>query len=87
MKKKDLHFFKDYLTKWLDELSENADDTVDGLRASDDHLTDPLDQGLADWAQFLKLRIRTRQSKLIKKIERSLLDNENTVLFNTDRCI
>jgi DnaK suppressor protein len=77
MKQKDLSFFKDLLTNWLDELLEHADDTVNRFRASDDHLTDPLDQGLIDSERFVKLRIRTRESMLIKKIQRSLLDIEN----------
>ena len=74
---KDLLFFKMILTKRLDELFESADATLGGLKSADEHLSDPLDQGLIDSEQFVRLRIRTRESMLIKKIQRSLLDIEN----------
>ena len=76
MKQKELEFFKDLLTKWLDELLDHADDTVGGLRSSDDHLTDPLDQALLESDRIVTLRIRDRESMLIKKIQGSLKDIE-----------
>jgi DnaK suppressor protein len=77
MEEKDLNFFKDLLTRWLDELLQHADDTVEGLLETDNHLPDPLDRASFESNRSTSLRIRDRESMLINKIKNSLEDIKN----------
>lgn len=72
-----MDFFKELLTRWLDELLRHADDTVEGLLESEDHLPDPLDRASFESHRSTSLRIRDRESMLIHKIKNSLEDIEN----------
>ena len=72
MKDKDLEFFRHLLTQWMEELLDNADDTVEGLLDSRENLADPLDRASAESDRTWTLRIRGRESMLIKKIRNSL---------------
>ena len=58
MKEKDVKFFKDLLTRWLDDLLLHAGSTVNGLRESDEALPDPLDRAVFDSERNFTLRIR-----------------------------
>jgi DnaK suppressor protein len=86
MKQEDLDFFKDLLTQWLDELLGRAGSTVAGLLDSSDHLADPLDRAVLDTERGYTLRIRDRESVLIKKILASLEDIEDGVYGICDSC-
>ena len=86
MGKKDLDYFKELLTQWLDELLGRAGNTVVGLISSEDHLSDPLDRAVFDSERSYTLRIRDRESVLIKKINRSLEDIEDGVYGICDDC-
>ncbi len=86
MEQKDLDYFKDLLTQWLDELLGNAGHTVVGLIASEEHLSDPLDRAVLDTERSYTFRIRGRESVLIKKIHASLEDIENGVYGVCDDC-
>ena len=77
MEHKDLEYFKDLLTKWLDELLRQADSTVSVLKDADDNLPDLLDRVVFDSELSYALRIRDRESTLIKKIRSSLEDIED----------
>lgn len=77
MEEKDLLFFKDLLTRWLDELLSHAYDTVEGLLESGENLADPLDRASFECNMSTTLRIRDRESMLIKKIRKSLENIEN----------
>ena len=72
MKEKDLEFFKHLLTQWMEELLDHADDTVEGLLDARENLPDPLDRASAESDRSWTLRIRDRESMLIKKIRNSL---------------
>ena len=72
MKDKDLEFFRHLLTQWMEELLDHADDTVEGLLDSRENLADPLDRASAESDRTWTLRIRGRESMLIKKIRNSL---------------
>jgi RNA polymerase-binding transcription factor len=74
MEQKDLDYFKDLLTRWLDELLSQADYTVVGLRDTVDNLSDPLDRAVYDTERSYTIRMRDRESILIKKIRKSLED-------------
>jgi len=86
MDQKDLDYFKELLTGWLDELLGNAGNTVLGLIDSEDHLADPLDRAVFDAERAYTLRIRDRESVLIKKIHTSLEDIEDGVYGICDDC-
>ena len=77
MEEKDLEFFKHLLTQWLEELLNRADDTVEELLDSQENLADPLDRVSVESERIWTLRIRDRESFLIKKIRHSLEDIEN----------
>ncbi len=72
MEDKDLEFLRHLLTQWMEELLEHADDTVEGLLDSRENLADPLDRASAESDRTWTLRIRDRESMLIKKIRNSL---------------
>ena len=72
MEEKDLEFFRHLLTRWMEELLDHADDTVEGLLDARENLPDPLDRASAESDRSWTLRIRDRESMLIKKIRKSL---------------
>ena len=76
MKEKDLEFFRNLLTQWMEELLDHADDTVEGLLDSQVNLADPLDRASVESDRTRTLRFRDRESMLIKKIRKSLEDIE-----------
>ena len=77
MEKKDLEFFRHLLTQWMEELLDHADGTVEGLLDARENLPDPLDRAVAESDRNWTLRIRDRESMLIKKIRNSLEAIEN----------
>ena len=76
MEKKDLEFFRQLLTQWLEELLNRTDDTVEELLDSQENLADPLDRVSVESERIWTLRIRDRESILINKIRLSLEDIE-----------
>ena len=72
MKEKELEFFSHLLTQWMEELLDHADDTVEGLLEAREQLPDPLDRASAESDRSWTLRIRDRESMLIKKIRNAL---------------
>jgi DnaK suppressor protein len=77
MEKNDLDYFKNLLTMWLDELINHADHTVESLLEIRENSSDFLDRASFESASSTALRIRDRESLLIKKICLSLEDIEN----------
>ena len=77
MEEKGLEFFKNLLIQWMEELLDHADQTVEGLLDSQENLADPLDRATVESDRIRTLRIRDRESMLIKKIRQSLKDIEN----------
>jgi DnaK suppressor protein len=76
MDKEKLIYFESLLTRWLEDLLRHADETVVNLRQSDS-FTDLLDRASFDSERSFQLRIRDRESVLIKKIKNSLEDIKN----------
>jgi DnaK suppressor protein len=72
MKVTDLEFFRHLLTEWLEELLAHADNSVESLLDPRETLPDPLDRASAESDRAWTLRIRYRESMLIKKIRESL---------------
>jgi DnaK suppressor protein len=77
MDAKDLEFFKALLNQQLQELLQQAGNAVVRLRDSEESLADPLDRAAHEYDQNNLLRIRDRESRLIKKIRESLQDIED----------
>ena len=69
-----------------DELLGKAGSTVVGLLNFEDHLSDPLDRAVLDTERNYTLRIRDRESVLIRKIRASLDDIEDGVYGICDDC-
>jgi len=86
MEQQDLDYFKNLLSNWLTELLNQADSTVMGLRDTDDNLSDPLDRAAYDTERSYLLRMRDRESVLIKKIKKSLEDIEDGVYGICEDC-
>ena len=72
MKKKDLDYFKKLLDQQLEELLSQADDTVSGMTTPKENFPDPTDRASLEADRNFMLRIRDRESKLIKKIKKAL---------------
>lgn len=72
MKKKDLNSFKKHLENRLQELLNQADDTVSGMTTANENFPDPTDRASLEADRNFMLRIRDRESKLIKKIKQAL---------------
>jgi DnaK suppressor protein len=72
MKKKELDFFKELLTNRLEELLSQADSTVSGMTTPKENFPDPTDRAALEADRNFMLRIRDRESKLIKKIKKAL---------------
>ena len=77
MAENDLEFFRQLLMQWMEELLNQADETVEELLDSRENLADPLDRASAESDRIRTLRMRDRESMLIKKIRQSLEDIEN----------
>ena len=72
MKDDDLYFFKDILNQQLSELVRRADETVEGLLAENINEADLLDRAAIEADRNCTLRLRDRESKLIRRIRQSL---------------
>jgi DnaK suppressor protein len=86
MKKKDVEPFKDTLLSQLDELLGHATDTVSGMTAPKENFPDPTDRASLEADRNFMLRIRDRESKLIKKIKKALKRIENGTFGVCEKC-
>ena len=86
MKKKDIKYFKDFLTNRLEELLDHADDTVSGMTTPKENFPDPTDRATLEADRNFMLRIRDRESKLIKKIKKALDRIENETFGICESC-
>lgn len=69
MEKADFDYFRELLTKQLEELLNSARRTASNLLSEEDpHYTDYSDLASFDEGQNLRFRIHNRESNLIKKI-------------------
>jgi DnaK suppressor protein len=86
MKKKDVEFFKELLTRRLDELLNQADNTVSGMASPKENFPDPTDRASLESDRNFMLRIRDREHKLIKKIKKALDRIENGTFGICESC-
>lgn len=86
MRKKEIDSFKKLLTNQLEELLEQADDTVSGMTSPKENFPDPTDRASLEADRNFLLRIRDRESKLIKKIKKTLDRIENGTFGICESC-
>jgi DnaK suppressor protein len=86
MKKKDKEYFKKMLTNWLEELLNQAGDTVSGMTVPKENFPDPTDRAALEADRNFMLRIRDREHKLIKKIKEALGRIENDTYGVCESC-
>ena len=86
MDKKNLDFFKDYLSERLQGLLSQADDTVLDMTDPSDNFPDPTDRASLEADRNFMLRIRDRESKLIKKVKKALDRIENGTFGICESC-
>ena len=86
MRKKEIEYFKKLLTNQLEELLEQADDTVSGMTSPKENFPDPTDRASLEADRNFLLRIRDRESKLIKKIKKTLDRIENGTFGTCESC-
>ncbi|MFC1895110.1 RNA polymerase-binding protein DksA [Thermodesulfobacteriota bacterium] len=86
MKKKDLKYFRQVLTGQLRDLLYQADDTLTGMADQKENFPDPTDRASLEADRNFMLRIRDRESKLIKKIRSALDRIENGTFGVCDNC-
>lgn len=86
MKKKDLEYFKEYLTDQIDALLQQADSTVSGMTTPKENFPDPTDRAALEADRNFMLRIRDREHKLIKKIKKTLGRLENKSFGICEKC-
>jgi DnaK suppressor protein len=86
MKKKDKEFFKEYLSERLEDLLNQADNTVSGMIETKENFPDPTDRAALEADRNFMLRIRDREAKLIKKIKSALGRMENNTYGICDSC-
>ncbi len=71
-------YFRNILESWLEDLLHQADDTVTELRKNEEVSADLLDQANVESEREYRLRIRSRESTLIRKIRQSLWNIEHS---------
>ena len=86
MRKKDIKSFKELLTNQLEVLLSHADDTVSGMTALKENFPDPTDRASLESDRNFMLRIRDRESKLIKKIKKALERIEDGTFGICEKC-
>lgn len=86
MKKKDIDDFKKLLSTRLEELLNQAGDTVSGMTTPNENFPDPTDRAALESDRNFMLRIRDREHKLIKKIKKALERIENGTFGICETC-
>jgi DnaK suppressor protein len=86
MKKKDIEYFQNLLTNWRENLIRQAGGTVASLKDSQVHFPDPVDQASYEESQNFMLRIKDRESRLIRKIDEALFRLQNGTYGICEMC-
>lgn len=86
MEQKDIDFFKELLTKRLEELLAQAEDTVSDMHDSKGNFPDPTDRAAYEAERNFELRIRDREHKLIKKVKKALERIEDGTFGVCEKC-
>jgi DnaK suppressor protein len=73
MKQEQLTYYKNLLTKKIDELIDEAEKTVSGMTDGNENFPDLSDRASRESDRNFELRIRDRERKLIKKMKEALM--------------
>jgi len=71
MEAKDLQYFKDTLNGLLDDILKKSEETIEDMTESGEVYADPADRATAESDRAFTLRLRDRERKLIKKIQKA----------------
>jgi len=86
LKEEDIEYFRELLTKSLEELLNHANVTVADMTAPKENLPDPTDRASFEADRDFMLRIRDRERKLIMKIKMALDRIENNTFGICETC-
>lgn len=86
MKKKDVEYFRELLTKRLERLLDHANNTVSDMTAPKENIPDSTDRASLEAERNFMLRIRDRENKLIKKIRKVMDRIENNTFGVCEKC-
>lgn len=86
MDNKQIEYYREFLTDRLQDLLEQADDTVTGMITPKENFPDPTDRASHEANRNFMLRIRDREHKLIKKIKKALDRIENGTFGCCEGC-
>lgn len=86
MKKKELKSFEKLMNEQLEELLSQANDTVSGMTTPKENFPDPADRASLEADRNFMLRIRDRESKLIKKVKKALERIEDSTFGICEEC-
>ena len=86
MNKKNLEYFKRRLSAQLQELMSGSDCNLDGLKASDEHRADPLDQAAHITEERFSEHLCSRSNAAIREIKQALQDIEDGLYGICDLC-
>jgi DnaK suppressor protein len=86
MKKKDLAYFRKMLIRWREDLYKQAAVTVTDLQEATVNAIDRADQASNEETLGFALRLRDRESRLISKINESLVRIEEGTFGICDMC-
>ena len=86
MKKKDIEYLRELLTKRLEGLLDHANNTVSDMTAPKENIPDPTDRASLEEERNFMLRIRDRENKLIKKIKKALDRIEDNTYMICEKC-
>jgi len=86
MDDKDLAFFKNLLSKRLNELLAKADNTLLGMTVPKENFADPNDRASHETERNFELRIRDREHKLIKKVKKALQRIDDGTFGTCESC-
>jgi DnaK suppressor protein len=86
MKKKEIAYFEKLLSDRLEELLTQAGDTVSGMIDPKENFPDPTDRASLEAERNFLLRIRDRESKLIRKVKKALARIENGTFGVCEGC-
>lgn len=82
----EIEFFEALLVQQLNELLSNAEKTVGALIRDGEWMADPVDQASRETDRFNTLRIRDRESHLIRKINEALAKIEDGTFGICETC-
>jgi DnaK suppressor protein len=86
MKDEDLEYLRNILNQQLSELARRAYETVEGLLATTINESDSLDRATIEADRYCTLRLRDRESKLIRRIKQSLVAIEEGTYGICEEC-